>query len=189
MNIPSTLRAGDTIEWNESISDYPATDGWTLAFLLYAYGKTPITITASADGADYTISIPASTTRSWVAGTYSYQAYVYDMSGTTSIVEKYTVYDGSVIILPDLTQSLSTTDNRSHVKKVLDALEAVIEGKATSDALSYSIGGRSISKMTPEELIKWRSFYLTEYQRELDGEAIRRGEDSPRRIGVRFRRI
>ncbi len=41
----------------------------------------------------------------------------------------------------------------------------------------------------PEELIKWRSFYKTEYERELEAEAIAKGLDSPRRIGVRFRRI
>lgn len=64
-----------------------------------------------------------------------------------------------------------------------------MEGKSTADVLSYSIGGRSISKMSPEELIKWRSFYKTEYQRELEAEGIARGEDNPRRIGVRFNRV
>jgi hypothetical protein len=72
---------------------------------------------------------------------------------------------------------------------VLDALEAVIEGKATSDQLSYSIAGRSISKMSPAEILQWRDLYKTEYQREMDAEKISQGIESPRRIGVRFRRV
>jgi len=161
-----------------------------LAFLLYAYGKSPIAITASADGDDYTFTVLPAVTRLWVAGAYKWQAYVYKASGTPSLItEKYTFYDGTITILPDLTQALSTTDNRSHVKKVLDAIEAVLEGKASQDVLSYSIAGRSISKMNPEELIKWRSFYQSEYQRELETEAVRRGEDNPKRVGVRFNRL
>lgn len=188
MNIPATLRAGDTIAWTESISDYLATAGWTLAFPLTAYNKIPILITASTSGSDYAISILPAVTKLWVAGKYSYQAYVYKGTPPT-FTEKHTIEIGEVEILPDLTQATLTTDNRSHAKKVLDAIEAVLEGKSSSDLISYSIGGRSVSKMMPEELIKWRSFYKTEYERELEAEAIAKGLDSPRRVGVRFRRI
>jgi hypothetical protein len=190
LNIPATLRAGDTISWDESNSDYPASSGWTLAFVLTKYGQSLITITASADGDDYAISVLPAVSRVWVAGIYSWQAYVYKASGTPILItEKYTLENGQITILPDITQAVSATDLRSHAKKVLDAIESLLEGKSTADVLSYSIAGRSISKMNPEELIKWRSFYKTEYEREVEAEGIARGEDSPRRIGVRFRRI
>lgn len=190
LNIPSQLRAGDTLSWTESISDYPASDGWTFAFALIDYGKTPIIITASTSGSDYAISVLPAVTRLWSAGKYSWQAYVYKSGGApVLIIEKYTIEIGQVEILPDLTQAISTTDTRSHVKKVLDALEVLLEGKSLNDAQNYSIGGRSMSKMSPEELIKWRSFYKTEYERELEAEAISQGLDNPRRVGVRFRRL
>jgi hypothetical protein len=189
MNIPSILRAGDTYSWTESNADYPATDGWTLVIDFRAKDKPPITITASSSGSDYAISISASDSKPWVAGTYSYQAYVKKESGGI-ITEKHSLEIAQVEILPDLTQATSQADLRSHAKKVLDGIEAILEGKALSDdAMSYSIGGRSISKMTPEELIKWRSFYKTEYERELEAEAVAKGLDSPRRIGVRFNRV
>lgn len=187
LNIPATLRAGDTIEWDESVSDYPASDGWTLAFVLTKYGQSLITIAAVADGDNYAITITAAISAAWTSGIYSWQAYVYKEAGSpVAITEKYTLESGQVQILPNITQATSTTDLRSHAKKVLDAIEALLEGKATADVMSYSIAGRSISKMNPEELIKWRSFYKTEYQRELEAEGIARGEDNPRRIGVRF---
>ena len=121
----------------------------------------------------------------YAAGIYTYQAYVVKPVSPT---EKYTIETGQIEILPNISAADSQVDFRSHAKKVLDALESLIEGKATSDAASYSIAGRSISKMTPEELIKWRSFYLSEYQTECDAKAIAKGLESPRRIGIRFRR-
>lgn len=96
---------------------------------------------------------------------------------------------GQIEILPDLAQATTDSDFRSHVKKVLDAIESLLEGKATADAMSYSIGGRSISKMGPTELLKWRDVYRVEYERELDAEGIAKGLDSRRRIGVRFNRV
>lgn len=117
-------------------------------------------------------------------------AYVYKTTGDPAVIsEKHTLENGQVEILPDLTQAISTTDLRSHAKKVLEAIESLLEGKPAYDVASYSIAGRSVSKMSPEELIKWRSFYKTEYERELEAEAIARGEDNPRRIGVRFNKI
>ena len=187
MNIPPTLRAGDTITWDEIVSDYPATDGWTLVFVLIKYGQSLIKIEATADGNDYAVSVLPAASRLWFPGNYSWMAYVKKEAGG-EITEKYTLQSGQVTILPDITQATSATDTRSHAKKILDAIESLLEGKAGSDVSSYSIGGRSITKMSPDELIKWRSFYKTEYERELEAEGIARGEDSPRRIGVRFNR-
>jgi len=187
LNIPSQLRSGDMFSWAESLSDYPASAGWTLAFVLTKYGQPKITIAATANGNDYAISIVPASTRLWVSGIYSWMAYVYKEAGGL-ITEKHTLESGQVEVLPDITQATSQTDIRSHAKKVLDALETLLEGKSLNDAQSYSIGGRSISKMSPEELIKWRSFYKNEYQRELEAENHAKGLDSPRRIGVRFQR-
>lgn len=158
-----------------------------MAFALTAFGKTPILITASTSGSDYAISVLPATTKLWVAGKYSYQAYVYKGTPPT-FTEKHTIEIHEVEILPDLTQATSATDNRSHCKKVLDAIEAVLEGKSSNDIVAYSIGGRSISKMAVTELLKWRDIYRAEYQRELAAEAVAKGLDSPRRIGVRFQR-
>ena len=47
-----------------------------------------------------------------------------------------------------------------------------LEGKADSDVSSYSIGSRSLSKMTPEELTTWRDYYKAEYNREVAKERI-----------------
>lgn len=68
---------------------------------------------------------------------------------------------GSVTIDPDIT----TQDPRSHAEKVLEAIEALIEGRATKDVSSYSIAGRSLTRLSPKELVEWRSFYKNEVAR------------------------
>lgn len=186
MNVPTTINAGDKVTWTETLSDYPATT-YTLAFDLRSKDKTPITITATASGSDYAISVLPAVTKLWKSGLYDWQAYVY-VGTPPDYTEKYTIWRGKLEIKPNLTLFSSSDDARSHVKRVLDSLEAVIEGKATADNLSYSIAGRSISKMSPTEILQWRDLYRAEYQRELDGEKIAQGIDSPRRIGIRFQR-
>ena len=41
----------------------------------------------------------------------------------------------------------STGDTRSHAKIMLDKIESILEGRADADVSSYSIQGRSLSKI------------------------------------------
>lgn len=187
LNIPSVIQAGDTLSWNESLPDYPASS-YNLAFDLRSLNCPPITITASANNDDFAISCNATTTKNWKQAVYKWQAYVFTGSAPDFTTKK-TIGTGTVEIKQNLTIFPSTEDPRSHVKKVLDSLEAVIEGKATLDQLSYSIAGRSLSKMSPEEIVKWRDEYKSKYQAELDAEKVEQGISTSRRIGVRFNRV
>lgn len=50
-------------------------------------------------------------------------------------------------------------DTKTHAQKVLDAINAVIERRATSDQQSYSINGLSITRMNIGELLKFQKIY------------------------------
>ncbi len=174
---PTRIAAGDTFTWKKSFSDYPASDGWTLTYAL-VNSSALIEITASADNDDHLIEESATTTAAYTAGTYNWQSYV------TLDDERFKVGSGVMEILENFAAAgESGLDARSHVKKVLDALEAMIEGKATSDQLSYAIGGRSISKLSPQEVIDWRDAYAQMYQREL---RKLHGQGGRRTVKVRF---
>lgn len=150
---PTQVRAGDTWTWSRSLSDYPAPT-WTLAYsLLNATSK--ISITASASGADHLVSVAAATTAGYTAGTYSASARV------TSGAEAYTVWTGVIEVSPNLAAKTSY-DDRSHARKVLEAIEAVLEGRATTDQQSVTIGDRSIEKMPIADLLKLRDSYKLE---------------------------
>ncbi len=129
---PLSFHAGDTVKWKKSHDDYPATS-WTLKYFFVILTDQKI-ITASPDGTDFLITITAVASAGYVVGRYSYQARVENVGG-----DKTTVGEGTIKVKPNLEAASSGADYRSHVKAVLDALEATILGKASSDQLSFSM--------------------------------------------------
>lgn len=167
MNIATTLKVGDTWSWEESLDDYPA-DVWTLKFAMRGNANA-VNITASASGLTHAISVAAADTAKYVAGKYHWEAYVEMGSGPT--LERYAVGSGKIELLPALFQTPSGVDVRSHAEKVLDAVEAVIEGRATQAQASMSIMGRAIQFIPISELLMLRTKYRAEVK-------VERGESS-----------
>ena len=80
----------------------------------------------------------------------------------------------------------TNADLRSHAKKVLDAIEAVIENRATVDQSSFSIAGRSLSRMSIDELLTLKNRYKAEYLKEIKEARIKNKQRSGNTIGVKF---
>jgi len=157
--IPHKIGRGDTIKIEDiSYSDYPSNDGWSLYFQLCGV-TTDVQATAVAD-ASFDLLIPASVTADYTLGDSNYALYV----SKGSPLEVYTVEAGVL----DVCDRVST--EMSHARRALAALEAVLEKRASNDQLSYSIGNRSISKMSGDELLKWKNHYKRQVQVE-DGTA------------------
>jgi len=173
---PAVIAAGDTAKWRISLPDYPASAGWTLSYTLVR-AATRITFSASADGDRHLVNVAASTTTGWTAGAYTWRAQV-SKSG-----EVYTVGSGTLTVQPSFA---AATDARSHARKVLDAIEAVIEGRATSEVGEYQIAGRSLKYIPLPELLKLRDSYSAEVQREEAAQRLARGLPDKRRVFVRF---
>lgn len=143
---PATIRAGDTAIWSKTLSDYPASDGWTLTY--YILGPSRLAVVATADGDDYTLTIPASDSANLTAGRYSIEGKV-SLSGAT-----YTVFAGSVVILPNLSDENSTpagTDVRSFNRRVRDSLRQMWEGTAEHPEIAYTIFGERNVQLIPLE--------------------------------------
>lgn len=60
---------------------------------------------------------------------------------------------------------LSFSDRKSHAEIMFSQLNALLEGRARSDVSSYSIKSRSLTKLSIEELMKWRDYYANEIRR------------------------
>lgn len=174
--VPARFRAGDTVTWQISLADYPASAGWVLAYtLINAGGK--ITVTASASGDDHLVAIAAATSANYAPGTYSWQATV------TKAAERYTVATGSLIIDPDLASEAGGFDDRTTAQRLLDAVEAVLANRATRSDLEYEIAGRRMKSMTHGELLAARD----KLKREVAGERRAAGLSSGgQRVLVRF---
>jgi hypothetical protein len=86
-------------------------------------------------------------------GIYQWSAYITKTSDSNRIQ----IDSGTWEVVEN--KAVSTADPEPYEKKVLDAIQAVIQGRATQDQMSYSIAGRSLSRMDPDDLHKWESLY------------------------------
>ena len=66
---------------------------------------------------------------------------------------------------PDIAQLAAGHDARSHVQRVLDAIEAVLEKRATLDQEQYRINNRELRRTPIADLLKLRDRYRMELQR------------------------
>lgn len=174
-NEPKQLRIGLTWQWTrEDLTDYPAST-WTLKYWFKKTGSSGanFSITASADGSYFDISVAAATTQGYTAGDYTWVAVV------TSGSEAHEVDKGTCEILARY-DAAANLDDRTHAAKVVDAIEAVIEGRASQDQMAYTIGNRSLSRMPIADLIMFRDKYRAEVYAEQQAEAVRNGKSAGR---------
>lgn len=158
MSLPKKIVAGDTFSYTVTSNTYTDSDGYTVYLKFRGAGTIDITGTSS-DDTTFELTETAANTRGWRAGYYKYIVYASD--GTN----EYTLETGAVTI--ELRADLDhTTDVRTHAQKVLAALEAQLEGKASKDQQSYSINGRQITRYSVEDLLKFRAMYRKEVKAE-----------------------
>jgi len=184
---PTTITAGDTIAWTKTLSSYPA-EAFALYYVLQPLaGGAPVTIEATADGTNHNITISAATSADFLPGEYRWVAYVIDTATTT---ERHTIAAGNLTIAPDPLAFSVTTDLRSHARKTLDAIEAVLEGRASQSQSEYSVsfGGntRMVKNIPIAELLQLRSAYAQEVRREEQAEKLSAGLGGGNRILTRF---
>jgi len=178
---PAEFTVGDTVQWTIDLSDYLPADGWVLSYAFVTDGDQEDETTSEDNGdGTHLVTITAAESVSWTAATYKWQAYV------TKSTERYQVREGTITARVNFASQTSGYDARSHIKTTLDALEAIIAGKASDDQMSVSIAGRSVSKYSPAELITWRDHYKKEYARELKAEKLAAGTGGGSKIRIRF---
>ena len=109
-------------------------------------------VTAIANGTDYDVTISATDSATLSAGRYAWQAVV------TKGAEVHLPDQGFLTVKP-LLSSADTFDPRTQNEKNLDALDAVIAGKASADVLEYTINGRQLRRYPIKELIALRAHF------------------------------
>lgn len=173
---PASLNAGDTARWLKSLADFPASAGWVLTYTL-VNATQRITFNAAAQGDDHLVSVPAATTAAWVAGSYDWRASV-SLAG-----EVYTVGSGRMAIAPAFGAAV---DARSQARRALDAIEATLEGRASSSTAEYEIAGRRLKHIPVPELLQLRDRLRQDVRGEDAAAAVAAGLQRPGRVYVRF---
>lgn len=176
---PAAVTAGDTLLWSIMLAEFPASEGWTLKYrLINSAGK--IDITAGASGDTYVVAVPAATSAAYVAGTYDWQRTV------EKGAERFTTGTGRIIIAPNLAAQSAGYDTRSAARKILEAIEAALLGRASRTDLEYEMDGRRLKSMTHAELIAARSRMQAEVSREDAAARISAGLSPRRKLLTRF---
>jgi len=155
--IPLNFFIGDTLTLELPGGDYPATDYSLTLVLVSSEGK--LTATSTASGKNHLLSFATDTLSS---GRYDYQL--------KAIADGFcrTIKTGATYAFTDFSATtLTTHDGRSHVKKVFDALEATIEGRASKTQMFQTVGGVQIQHLPHDQLVDLRDRYLLKYHAEL----------------------
>jgi hypothetical protein len=168
--IPSALTQNFLTQVRFDQGRYTATEGYSVTCVLT--GPTTITFVATEEDGEYLLSIVATT-----AGLYNYTIAAEKLGVKTLIAT------GRVMVHPDPTAITAGSDLRTHAEKVLEAIEAVLEKRATTDQQSYTIAGRSISRIPVGELLMLRDKYKQEVK---DQKFADKGKKAPRAILYRF---
>ena len=181
--VPRSIVIGDLVQFKltQFSTDYPNTSH-SMTFMARSGegANVEFSIAASNSGDDYLFSASSAATSAFTAGLYHYQIEVLETSSNNRLI----LDQGELDVTVDL--DVNAVDPRTHAEKMLQKIEAVLENRADADVSSYSIAGRSLTKMTPEELLTWRDNYRREvkaYRRQLD---VKHGRKTSSTILMRF---
>lgn len=189
MNIPSEIRAGDTVKWRDNSStdvfgNEIKSDEWTLTyFLRFNHTHEGHTVVGTAFGTDWEFTISATDSAGFDAGDWYWQAIA------TKGSEKITLGYGSLEVEPSLsyTGQPSAYDGRTQAKKDLEAVQTAIRTLIKGGAVQeYKIGNRNLKRYDLPDLIQLEGRLKAEVKREEQAEMIANGLGNPRNMFVRF---
>lgn len=193
MQIPSKIRAGDTVVWKDdpSVDVFGAPIDSSTHTLTY-YLRTNVnhegaTAVGVADGSGWRLTLSAATSAGFDAGTWYFQAVATAVAGGA----KTTLGTGQIEVLPSLSYAGTpgAFDGRSQAQKDLESVQAAIRSLMSGGAVQeYRIGIRSLKRYDIAELLALESRLKAEVAREQKAALIANGLGNPHSLYVRFGR-
>ena len=156
MNEPKKISAGTSVSW--SFGHELADGQWQFNYALRGQGAIDID-TAAADGL-VTVSKLADVTAAWIPGLYDWRLYA------SNGADRQSIASGQMEIEADFASLTAGHDPRSHAKRMLDAINTVLEGRILSDHESYTIDDRRLDRIPILELHKLRRVYIQKVRSE-----------------------
>lgn len=180
---PEEFVVGDFVQWKRTdfVGDYP-TAQYSAQYVarLHQGGNAEFTVSATEVSDGYLFTINSATSAAITAGLYHWQLEITQTSSSNRIV----VGSGDFNILVDLDDNQA--DPRIHAEIMVTKIESLLSGKADDDVASYSIAGRSLTKLSFSELTEARDYYRREVAEHTNKERIKRGKKGNETIKVRF---
>lgn len=145
----SLITSGDTLDFTEQLSAYPASAGWVLHYSLVPRdaGAAVISLTGTAAGDDHRITAAAAATATWQAGSYAWSAWVVNGAFT------HTVGTGVLTVQADPRTLAAGADTRTPAARALDQAKAALAAWSPTRK-SYSIAGREVTFNSVAEVLQ-----------------------------------
>lgn len=161
---PSTITAGETVQWYQDVPDSEWAPGGDYALKVYLRGASILTLTATDDEGAWLVTVPVAQSEGLTAGRYEWVAYAESGDGTT----RYRVATGTLEVTANLVTATAGA-RVSHAERTLAVIEAAIEGRLTLDMQSYVIDGRDVEMIPILELTRLRGVYAAMVSRQKRG--------------------
>lgn len=158
MAAPQTIVAGDSASWAICAPGHRASDGWGRVFVLAG----PSSFNGAVSDDDQ-VKLTSAQSAALTPGRYS---------GTVVATrgdERKTLERFEVVVTPDPLTQTEPLDMRTHARRTLEAIEAVLEKRATKGQDEMAIGGRRIKNTPIADLLVLRDRYAAIVSREEAG--------------------
>lgn len=149
---PEVLVAGDSWWWDKHLSTYLPSEGYGLKYSFSGPGViADISAATSSDGDYFEVRENAADTAAFVAGTYQVAGYA------TLSSDRFEIWRGTIHVRQNL--DAINVPTKSHDETALEAINAAIEGRLTADMQDFQIGGRTVTHIPIEELLRLQGVY------------------------------
>jgi len=189
VNIPATIRAGDTIRWRDgatrdNLGNTIDAASWTLTYYLRTNTAAEgATVVGVPDGSAWELTIAAAVSAGFAAGQWFWQAVA------TKGSDAVTLGAGQLEVLAalDFSGTPGAFDGRTQLQKDLEAVQATIRAMVAGGAVAeYAIGSRRLKKMELADLLALESKLKGEVKREQAAQLQANGLGNPHNLFVRF---
>lgn len=182
MPLPAHLNQAASVEFEVETPGFDSADSYT-ARLSLSSGAVGLELNSTTSaGATHTFTISAAAAAAWTPGRYHYEL------AAVKSGERWIVARGVIEIRAKLGGAL---DARDHLRRTLDAVEAVIERRASKEDLEITVpageAGQIQLKAVPlADLLKLRDVYRREIRDQEAAERMAAGLGNRRQFRVRF---
>lgn len=160
---PKEFTAGDSLQWDRTLGDYPPSDGWTLSYVLTGAHASVLSIstTASDDDATHEVRVVPATTATYTAGRYDLIGFVTHTDG-----RRFEVYRAACVVHPN---AATATPALSFNERMLAAVESKISDRITADISRYSLEQQEVHREELANLNRQRNSYADAVRQERGG--------------------
>ncbi len=172
---PIKITAGDTLTFQRSLGQFPASQGWQLIYALRGNGQD-IEFTSTASGDSHVILVSAADTALWLPAEYVMEGFAENIASG----ERQRIYLNNLTVGINLPESAPDVDVKTHAQKMIELIQSVQSGKFKHDILESDVEGTRIKRMSPKELRDEYNYWLQIRQNEIKIANSRNGRSNGR---------